>query len=237
MPVNFLPSKMPQVPRPPSSDPQEVEARLWSGFGGALAFDIGANVGQSLWHMVEVFDTIVSLEPAHESFRALKKTWGGRDNVVLLMEAAGDHVGTIETSMREVQIYDGQLVAAGMPYKKFMPGVTSPADSLPWGREVGTRAVPSTTLDALAAKYGIPSFVKIDTEGHEAQVMRGATELLKEQKTSFVIEFHLYEWYTECITILGEAGYGPEIIRHPHYRPGSELWSGHGWIRAEAPRK
>lgn len=236
MPVNFLPSKLPHVPRPPSSDPPEVETRLWDGLNGQLAFDIGANVGQSLWHLVEHYDKIIAVEPAHESFRAIKKTWGGRDNIVLLMEALSDHVGEIETSMRENQIYDGQLVAAGMPYKKFLAGVTSPAESLPWGREVGTRTVPSQTVDSLAEKYGVPDLVKIDTEGHEAQIMRGATKVLAEKKATFLVEFHLYEWYTECLTILGEAGYGPEVIRHPHYQPGSQLWSAHGWIKAEPPR-
>ena len=33
--------------------------------------------------------------------------------------------------------------------------------------------VPVTTLDALIAEHGPPRFVKIDVEGHEAEVLRG----------------------------------------------------------------
>ena len=35
--------------------------------------------------------------------------------------------------------------------------------------------VPVTTLDALIARYGTPSFIKIDVEGYEYQVLRGLT--------------------------------------------------------------
>jgi FkbM family methyltransferase len=237
MPINFLPGRLPSIPRPPSSDPAELESVLWNGFpDGELAFDVGANTGQSLWNMVEHYDTVVAFEPAHESFRALRQSWGTVPDVVLCMEAVSDHEGTLETSMRESQLPLGQLVATEMPYKKFVQGITPVTESLPWGREIGTRTVPCRTLDSLAVEYGTPDMIKIDTEGHEAQILQGAQKIMEEKKTGFLVEFHLFEWYSECITIFGKAGYGPEVIRHPHYQPNSPLWVNHGWIKAEAPR-
>ncbi len=237
MPVNFLPPKLPNVPRPASSDPAEVEQLLWRGFKGDLAFDVGANLGQSLWWMVERFKKIISLEPAHESFRMMKDDWGGRQDVILLMQAVSDHEGDIQTSMREWQISGGQLVADHMPYKRYIHGITSPTESLPWGREIGTRTVPCTTIDKLATIYGTPDFIKCDVEGHEAQVVSGASAVLAEGKTDWLIEFHVRNNFDICLKLLSDAGYGPEIIRHPHYQQGSELWYAHGWIRAEAPNR
>lgn len=40
-------------------------------------------------------------------------------------------------------------------------------------RSDGSITVPVVTLDALIERYGVPSFVKIDVEGYEAEVLRG----------------------------------------------------------------
>lgn len=220
--------------RPLPSDPAEVENSLWDGFRGELAFDIGAHIGESLWHLTGKFRQVIALEPAHESFDLMKKQWDGTPGVTLLLQAASDHKGTLKTSMREVQMQGGQLVARDMPWKRYIAGVTPSTESLPWGREIGTREVPCQTLDGLAAIYGTPDFVKIDTEGHEAEIMRGATTILREHKTSWLIEFHLDKWLHECCEILETHGYEPEIVRHPHYEPGSALYNNHGWIKAKA---
>jgi len=40
----------------------------------------------------------------------------------------------------------------------------------------------------LARELGLPDFMKIDTEGHEAAVLDGAQEILAEGRTDLLIE-------------------------------------------------
>ena len=220
--------------RPVPSDPPEIEAALWEGWRGQLAWDVGANVGQSLWHLTTVFTQIHAFEPATESFTILEQAWGSDPRVTLTQAAVSDHEGTLVTAVRETSISHGELVVvADMPEQdRHLPSYAA----LPWGPERGRREVPCVTLDGLLESGRcVPDFVKVDTEGHEGQVLRGAGKLLAERRAGWLIEFHTAGNYAECKALLEAAGYEPETVRHPHYRRNMRLWSEHGWLRAKAP--
>ena len=222
--------------RPLPSDPPETEPALWAGWHGKLAWDIGANHGQSLYHLTPVFSETWAFEPAEESLRVLQDDWGEHPKVRLIAAAVSDRDGTLTTSVRERSIGQGELVLdADMPEQDMnLPATVA----LPWGKELGKREVACLTCDILAAENDVtPDFIKVDTEGHEAQVLRGAAKILAVGKTGWLIEFHGEPQYAECTALLEQAGYKPETIRHPHYVPGSPMWRSHGWIRAEAPNR
>ncbi len=54
----------------------------------------------------------------------------------------------------------------------------------------GSVLVPTTTLDAAALEFGMPHVVKIDVEGAEGLVIRGASKLLYEQRPVWFVEIH-----------------------------------------------
>ncbi len=51
--------------------------------------------------------------------------------------------------------------------------------------------VPLITLDSLFARDRlVPTLIKVDVEGHEIDVLMGATDLIEQARTTFVVEFH-----------------------------------------------
>jgi FkbM family methyltransferase len=181
--------------------------------------------------MKRLFRHVISFEPADESFALLRDAYGDDPQVTLRQLAVADHDGILVTSVRAMPIQSGQLVAAQMPYDDYSLGRRLDG-TLPWGPELGTRQVECMTADTLAESYGLPDFVKVDTEGHELQVLRGAVGLLELGRTSWLIEFHDEPLHRGCTELLEQAGYQVETVRHPHYPPGSEMYSRHGWIKA-----
>ena len=55
---------------------------------------------------------------------------------------------------------------------------------------------------------GVPSFIKIDVEGHELQVLKGASETIKKYKPSILIEIHNFSEDSEVHQYLKSLGYG-----------------------------
>lgn len=82
--------------------------------------------------------------------------------------------------------------------------------------EAGTFDVPVVTLDALSDSFGRKhiSLLKIDVEGFEAEVLKGAQNLLK----------------AEAIDVIYiEAGLDPDSTQHCHYRTIEDILSGFGY--------
>lgn len=216
---------------PAPSDPAEIQDRLWEGAEGELAFDVGANMGQSVGRMLDAgFTRVIAFEPCAESYAVAAQAWDGNPAVDLRREAVSDREGVLTLAERAAPIQTGQLVAVAMPYHgehmEDAPGMAN------WGPETGRRDIACTTLDAVAARSGMPDFVKVDTEGHEGQVLSGAGAVLAAGKTAWLIEFHNRELYGQCRDLLEGAGYSAETVRHPHYPEGSWMYYHHGWLRA-----
>jgi FkbM family methyltransferase len=50
--------------------------------------------------------------------------------------------------------------------------------------------IQATTIDQLTAEFGVPTHIKIDVEGHEAAVVRGACETLRQYSPQLFLELH-----------------------------------------------
>ena len=141
---------------------------------GGVLFDVGAARG--------LFSAVFCLaSPANRAFAYEPSPVFLRDaEAVARMNGLGERLAVLPT-------------AVGGEPARARAGV----DSLglidfapPPGAEV--REVEIVTLDAECERLGIsPSVVKIDVEGHEAEVLRGAADLLRTRKPLLFLELHL----------------------------------------------
>jgi FkbM family methyltransferase len=148
---------------------------------GDVAADVGANIGYvTCWlsQWVGPGGRVYSFEPVPQTFALLAHNAAklGLSNVRLFRAAASDREGTVSLNIPEwagggANLYEARIVEAG--------------------EALGAELVeaPTLSLDRVFALHrDEPAVVKIDVEGHEERVLRGACRLLAETKPAVVIE-------------------------------------------------
>jgi hypothetical protein len=83
---------------------------------------------------------------------------------------------------------------------------------------VGSDSDKQISLDSLASQMPLPCLVKVDVDGGEADVLRSATKLLRQDKVDWLIETHSRELEGACQAILGAAGYKVRVIHNAWWR-------------------
>lgn len=73
-------------------------------------------------------------------------------------------------------------------------------------------------LDSLLPGVETPCLVKVDVEGAEVEVLRGATRLMRLAPVTWIIETHSEELEAECVQILRSAGYEVRVIPRAWWR-------------------
>lgn len=193
-------------------DAHKDQAGAWDVLeqaSGDLAFDVGANVGQSTKVLALGFRKVIAFEPCMESYEILDVE--APANVMPICMAVWSSNGEIELEEHENSISTGQLTAS---------------DGLHWGKKVGTRVVRAATLDYLAMVYGTPDFVKIDTEGSEVEVVKGGLSALR-GVPNVIIECHKAENGPIIMDML--PWFSWRKLEH-ELRVGSPTRANHYWI-------
>lgn len=116
-----------------------------------VAIDVGAHIGLMTRELAKHFRAVVAFEPAAESYACLVKNTKGLHNVICVNEAVG--AKACEVAMEEVTGNTGD--------RQVMAGT----------------GVPMVTLDASYGWQGC-DLLKMDVQGYEEQVLRGAKRTL-----------------------------------------------------------
>ena len=172
---------------------------------GDVVYDIGANLGLYTRYLVTALGAarVVAFEPAADNRVLLERNLalaGLGERVAVLPLAIGDEDSSAEFQVDDMQSASGTLskVTGGAPcVGRGNLGLG------PLTTEVACRS-----LDSLAAE-GLPrpDVIKVDVEGAEALLLRGARRLLREAGPSLLIELHGAELAREVLPILADLGY------------------------------
>jgi FkbM family methyltransferase len=178
---------------------------------GDVVYDIGANLGLYARHLVSTLHAgrVVSFEPVAENRELLTANLalgGIADRVILMPMALADEDGTAEFQVDDMQSASGTLskVTGGDPCVGRQNLGLGPL----------TAQVVCRSLDGLLADppspgtpLPLPDVLKIDVEGAEALLLRGAARLLRERGPRLLIELHGAAVAGEVLSLLADAGY------------------------------
>lgn len=165
---------------------------------GGLFLDVGANIGNhTLFFAKYMADDVVAIEPQPDTFRILQWTVANNalQNVECIQSAVGSESGVGKLSLPdglERNIGSFSLVPCRKPSRVF--------------------EVPIETLDQLAAEMvdrrDVPiGLIKIDVEGYEEEVLRGAMGVLKAHRPDIVVEAQCDDALQGVKGLLSPLGY------------------------------
>ena len=196
-------------------DPPKIESKLWSRLNSNdTVYDVGANVGQSL-RFAKIAKEIVCFEPLDIAIPELEKTisdFGIKDKTKVAKYAVYD--------------YDGELTLGLDNRREGWVGQLSKF----YGDNIHN--VSCITLDTAINLFPVPSFVKVDVEGSELEVINGSQKLIKDFKPNWLIEIHKVNLGEKIHKILSDNEYDLEIVRHPTYKKDSDTWRKHYYLLA-----
>ena len=134
-------------------------------------FDLGAHVGNRTRAFSALGCHVVALDPQPDCARLLRTLYGRSDRVEVLEAAVSAAVGHVDLSISERYPTLATIDDRWLDDRSRDPLF----DGIQWNRPIPVEA---TTLDALVERFGAPSFVKIDVEGAEPQVLTGLSHPL-----------------------------------------------------------
>lgn len=133
---------------------------------GKPAFDIGAHLGDRSTAFYALGAHVIALEPQPilaQWFKRMVKT----PHITLLPLAAGPTKGIAEIAISSA---NPTLSTLASEWREQIGQRNAGFSQVRWEQRLN---IPVTTLDQLITDYGEPSFIKIDVEGYEAEVLAG----------------------------------------------------------------
>lgn len=183
---------------------------------GMTVVDVGAHVGLHTLRLskrVGPSGRVIAVEPSPANAGLLRRhlEWNAASNVTVIEAVVGATDSEIEFNFR----------ADALDFGGF-------ANSLAYQIGGQTETIRMASIDSLCASV-TPSVIKIDTEGAEMLVIRGARATLERAPVSLIVAFHpeamvaLQSTPRELVSLLATYGYaGRHLDGRPAVDPGFE---------------
>ena len=177
-------------------EPKNVEAIQKTVREDDIAYDVGAHVGYFSVLMGDIVGSggkVIAFEPRGLNLGYLQRhvSVNNCNNIEIVSKAVGDHSGQAKLETR---------TGSGTGYIS----------------DTGDEAVEITSIDELVESGALPppTFLKIDVEGGEMAVLRGARKVIATQRPRMILATHGDEIDAECRALLTEWNYDMQDIDH-----------------------
>lgn len=188
-------------------EPEQERALETYLHAGAKFYDLGANIGIFSILGARKNAKVIAFEPSRKVGVRLNenvKRNGLEGHIQIIPAAVADKSGSLDFyetrdgNWGVGRIFDFNPLVQGEKY-----------------------SVSVKTLDDFALEFGAPDFIKIDIEGAEWLVLKGAEKTLAQSSPTILIEFHPKEISTlggsveKCVNMLRNLGYEPQLADKP----------------------
>lgn len=146
-----------------------------------VAVDLGACYGVYSIFMAEHCKRVIACEPIPLSCRLLNYQLGLNNvrNAVVHQLALSNYAGTVKMVV--------PAVGFGLLSNYYRAEVTGNSQAKPAGKIMKVNSLP---LDRLLKDKGDCSFIKIDVEGHEKEVLEGSVKTIEKYSPSLLVELN-----------------------------------------------
>ena len=173
-------------------------AMLRRSFGkddGLVFVDVGANVGDTCRRMKTEFPnaTVYAFEPVPDVVETLRTAAAGMSDVHVIAAAVGSSEGPAQMVVTRNRWCSSVLEPDGRALEYYDD----------WCEAEARVGVPMVTLDAWARREGVKKVdvLKVDVQGLELEVLRGAEGLLRSGVGAVICETQLIEEYQGAATL------------------------------------
>lgn len=139
-----------------------------------VVFDVGANIGQTAWDLTRYCKSasIYCFEPVSNSFDKLSNSYGKHKNVTCIKKALGSYVG--ETMVELHSDSELNTLVPDQPRKTDLTGELE--------------LIEIDTIDEFCDthKVHLIDLLKMDVQGWELEVLKGAINMIRSQKVRFI---------------------------------------------------
>jgi len=170
--------------------------------------DIGANIGaySSIFFKFTTVENIIAFEPSPATYQEMNENFRkqGFSVVEAYNIALSDKCGKI-----------GFLEVAPLAGHNAVAATATHNEKIKAGSERTT--VECATLDSIINVANESVIIKLDVEGHEAEVLRGAEAFISRNHCLIQVEILNEEKYQECSELLNKYGYREVLFLHNDY--------------------
>lgn len=177
--------------------PGRLASFIASRGDGLICIDVGANIGDTVAAMFQGTGRYLAIEPIQKYSRYLRNNWSHMENVTIV-----EAVCSSSTATRAFQIVE-KLGTASMVFG---------------GDASSTSAQPLDNIITALTEFGQPNVIKIDTDGHDFEVISGAKTVIARCRPAVLFECDAFgnsTYVEDCLKTLNffrTAGYRSFLV-------------------------